>query len=255
MGWLVGGLVGRRLKIIIAAIPLAIAVALIVFTVWAYTPPSPMPEALSAMQSDEDVIVTTNPWLTFAPAKSQKSLGFIFYPGGRVDPRSYAIAARALAASGYLTVIVPMPFNLAIFGSGLASDVIAKYPSVTTWVVGGHSLGGAMAARYAYEHPSSVRGLVLWASYPDASNNLSSASIKVISIYGTLDGLSTPEKIESSRSLLPPDTVYVPIVGGNHAQFGWYGPQPGDNDAAISRESQQQQVLDATLEFFTRLVG
>jgi hypothetical protein len=243
----------KRSKIIIVAILLAVAVPLIGFTVWAYTPPSPMPEALVAMQSDANVNVTTQPWLIFAPTNIQKPVGFIFYPGARVEPRSYAPAAYTLAANGYLTVIVPMPFNLAIFGSGLASDVIGHYPSISLWVVGGHSLGGVMAARFAYDHPSSVKALALWASYPDTSNNLSSANISVISIYGTLDGLSTPDKINASKALLPPNTIYVPIIGGNHAQFGWYGPQSGDNDAAISRENQQSQIVNATLAFFMEI--
>lgn len=248
-------MVKRRLKIVIAVITLAIAIPLIGFAVWAYTPPSPMPEALVALQSDANVAVATQPWLIFTPTNSQKPVGFIFYPGARVDPVSYAPAAHALAADGYLTVIVPMPFNLAIFGSGLASDVIGHYPSISFWVVGGHSLGGVMAARYAYDHPSSVKALALWASYPDTSNNLSSANISVISIYGTLDGLSSPDKINASRALLPPNTIYVPIIGGNHAQFGWYGPQSGDNNATISRESQQSQIVNSTIAFFMQIIN
>jgi len=38
-------------------------------------------------------------------------------------------------------------------------------------------------------------------------------------------------------------TQWVAIDGGDHAQFGWYGPQDGDQPATISREAQQAQVL------------
>jgi len=104
-----------------------------------------------------------------------------------------------------------------------------------------------MAARYAYAHPAEVRGLVLWAAYPDARNDLSDSDLDVTSVYATLDGLATSEKIEASRSLLPSATQWVAIEGGNHAQFGWYGPQSGDNPASVSLEEQQEEIVAATL--------
>jgi hypothetical protein len=45
----------------------------------------------------------------------------------------------------------------------------------------------------------------------------------------------------------------VAVQGGNHAQFGWYGPQDGDNAPAISREAQQGQVVEATLALLRQL--
>jgi hypothetical protein len=223
------------------------------FVLWAQTTPPPMPEALAALESDSLVQVTTGPWLVFEPAKEEPNAGLVLYPGGRVDPRSYAPAARAVAREGHLVVIVPMPLNLAVFSSDAAADVIAAYPEVSRWAIGGHSLGGAMAARFAYAHPAEVQGLVLWAAYPDSSNDLSARDLTVTSIYGTLDGLATTEKIDASRPLLPPTTQWVSIEGGNHAQFGWYGAQSGDNPATISREEQQTQVIDATLELLGSL--
>lgn len=231
--------------LLIVGIPL-LAVGGFVF--WAEMTPSPMPEALAAMRSSAEVEVTVDRWLVFSPANQQATTGFIMYPGGRVDPRSYAPAARAIAMEGYLTAIVPMPLNLAVFGADQALAVVAAFPEIDRWAVGGHSLGGAMAARLAHGHASEVDGLVLWAAYPDASNDLSTSDLAVTSIYATLDGLATQDKIAASRSLLPLDTSWVAIEGGNHAQFGWYGPQSGDNPATISREEQQQQVVEATLE-------
>lgn len=223
------------------------------FVLWAEMTPNPMPQALSALQSEGQVEVTTDRWFVYRPANEDPEAGLIFYPGGRVDPRSYAPAARAIAADGYVVVVVPMPLNLAILGADKAAEVITAFPEVDHWGVGGHSLGGAMAARFAYSHPSLVDGLALWAAYPDASNDLSGSELAVTSIYGTLDGLATEEKIAASRSLLPLHTRWVAIEGGNHAQFGWYGPQAGDNPAAISREEQQEQIIDATVELLARL--
>ena len=141
-----------------------------------------------------------------------------------------------------------MPLNLAVFGSSRAASVIEAYPDIQYWVIGGHSLGGSMAALYADKHHDQINGLSLWASYPASSNDLSDSNINVSSIYGTQDGLATKDKIDASRELLPPDTTWVPIEGGNHAQFGWYGDQSGDNPATISRQDQQDQIQHTVLD-------
>lgn len=223
------------------------------FVLWGETPAKPMPEALTALQSDAQVTVTTGNWLIFEPANMQPEIGFIIYPGGRVDYRAYAPQAHAIAAQGYLVVIIHMPLNLAVTDAAAATDVIAAYPEIKHWAIGGHSLGGAMAANFVYVNPGLVDGLVLWAAYPASSNDLSNSVVRVVSISGTLDGLSTPDKIAASVPLLPIDTVWVPIEGGDHAQFGWYGVQPGDNPATISREDQQSQMIQATVEFLAGL--
>jgi pimeloyl-ACP methyl ester carboxylesterase len=218
------------------------------FVLWANNTRAAMPEALSALESNSAVVVTADRWLVFRPRNLEAETGLVLYPGARVDPRSYGPAAHEIAAQGYVVVVVPMPLNLAVLAPNAASDVFGTFPEVSTWAVGGHSLGGAMAARYAHSHPSLVQGLVLWASYPDTSTDLSDSHLAVTSIYGTLDGLATVEEIEASRSLLPPTTTWVAVEGGNHAQFGWYGPQSGDNQATITRERQQQQVVEATVQ-------
>lgn len=174
-------------------------------------------------------------------------------PGGRVDARSYAPPVRAVAERGYLVVIVPMPLNLAVFSPDRATKVIDAYPEIRSWTIGGHSLGGAMAANFVVQNPYQVQGLFFWAYYPASSDDLSRLDLEVFSISGTLDGLSTPKKIEASRPLLPASTRWVAIRGGNHAQFGWYGEQPGDNPAAISREAQQGEAIRATLDLLTQV--
>jgi pimeloyl-ACP methyl ester carboxylesterase len=132
---------------------------------------------------------------------------------------------------------------------------MAAYPGIESWAIGGHSLGGAMAANYAHSKPEAVQGLVLWAAYPASGDDLSVYKLATSSIYGTRDGLATPDKIDASRPLLPPDTAWTAIEGGNHVQFGWYGPQAGDNEATISREEQQSQIVAATLQLLQRLDG
>ncbi len=206
----------------------------------------PMPEARAAVESQDTVTASEDPWLTFTPAEPTDT-GFIFYPGGRVPHEAYAPPARAIAAEGYLSVVPSMPFGLAVLAPDTADDIIEAYPEIEQWVIGGHSLGGVMAADYAMDNDP-VEGLALWASYPQDGTDLSESELLVTSIYATEDGLTTLEDIEASRDRLPPDTVFVEIQGGNHAGFGWYGEQEGDGVATISREEQQAQVVEATLE-------
>ncbi|MFP4343183.1 MAG: alpha/beta fold hydrolase [Anaerolineales bacterium] len=232
---------------------LLIPLLLVGFVIWASAAAEPLPQALAALESGEAVEVESDPWLTFRPREGEPDVGLILYPGGRVDPRAYAPAARAIAVEGYLVVIVPMPLNLAVLAPERAGEVIAAHPAIDAWAVGGHSLGGSMAARFAYRNPSRVDGLVLWASYPPESADLSEQSLVVASIYGTRDGLASPEEVEAARPLLPPDTTWIAIEGGNHAQFGGYGEQAGDNPATISREEQQRRVIEATLEVLSSL--
>ena len=244
----------KRLVLRILAILLALLfLAVIGFVIWAETPLGPMPEALAALETDETVRVETEPWLIFSPQGELPTSGVILYPGGRVDERSYAPAARALAEEGFLAVITPMPLNLAVFAPDEAAEVMAAYPGIETWIVGGHSLGGAMAAGYAEANADVTDGLVLWASYPPNDSLATRQVPAIISIYGTNDGVSTLEDIEASRADLPAATRWVEIVGGNHAQFGWYGEQPGDGVAAISREEQQERIVTATAEFLEKL--
>lgn len=245
----------RLIKRVLLVLLIVLLLAVAGFTAWAYTPLGPMPEALAALQSDAAVQVTIAPWMTFAPTGARPTTGFIIYPGGRVDARSYAPIAREIAAQGYLAVIVPMPFNLAMTNAGAADRVIAAHPEIAHWAIGGHSLGGAMAANYVSTHPNAVQGLVLWAAYQAGNNSLADRSLLATSIYATADGLATSEKIDASRPLLPASTRYVAIEGGNHAGFGWYGPQGGDGQASIPRAEQQAQVVAATVALLAALDG
>lgn len=222
------------------------------FVVWAANPLGPGEQARAALEAGNEVEVETGDIIVFRPAEGDPKTGFIFYPGGRVDYRSYAPALRDIAAQGYLVVLVPAPLNLMVFDPDKAADVFPQFPEIGHWAVGGHSLGGAMAANFLYTHPGAAEGLILWASYPASSNDLSDSGLKVLSVYGTLD-MGGMEPFDASRALLPADTTWVMIEGGNHAQFGDYGFQPGDNPATISAADQQAQVVEATVAFLRDL--
>jgi len=236
----------RHWKPVLAVIFVALLTVGAVGYLWLTNLVDPMPAAASALESDDAVVVEMEPWLTFIPPEPSTT-GFIFYPGGRVPVEAYAPPVREIADAGYLSVVPSMPFGLAVLAPDTADDIIAAHPEIESWVIGGHSLGGAMAAQYA-DGTDEIDGLVLWAAYPPEGTDLSEQSIEVTSIYATEDGLTSLDEIETSRSQLPPDATFVEIDGGNHAGFGWYGEQDGDGAATIGREEQQAQVVDATLE-------
>ena len=220
---------------------------------WAAIPLGPTNEALDAMKSDELVRVDSNSWHVFTPETGEATTGLILYPGGRVDPRSYSLLAREIAESGYLVVIPLMPLNLAVFGISEASDIIDAFPSISSWIVGGHSLGGAMAARYALENQDRVDGLVLLAAYPASSDDLSASTLEALSISATEDGLASQAEIEASKSQLPQDTDWLIIEGGNHAQFGSYGIQNGDGGARIDETEQRDLIISGILKLLSKV--
>jgi len=224
------------------------------FVVWANKIASPTDIALKALQSDSQVTVTQqNGFITFEPANQQTSVGFILYPGARVDYRAYAPVLRQIAGQGYFVAVVKVKLNLAIFDVNAADKVIAKYPQIEHWAIGGHSLGGVAASTYAKDHLDKIRAIAFWASYP-ADDTLKNSNILVLSIYASNDGLATGSKIDASKVLLPAYTQYVSIAGGNHGQFGSYGGQAGDNPASISPDEQWMQVSEATVRFLASLV-
>ncbi len=178
------------------------------------------------------------------------TVGVIFYPGGKVEHTAYIPLMRALAAQGVLCVLVEMPFRLAVLDPMAAEGVSERFPEVRQWVIGGHSLGGSMAAAYVAEHSDEVSGLFLLAAYSTA--DLSDSGVPVLSVYGSEDGVMNREKYEAYRKNLPADFSEEIIAGGNHAYFGMYGEQKGDGAAGISPEEQIRQTAAAILAVIER---
>ena len=179
---------------------------------------------------------------------------FIFYPGGLIRPQAYEWLGIALAPLGVRTVIVKMPLNLAVFAPERASKVLDSLePQYQYVVIGGHSLGGAMAARYAYRHASTLDGLILMAAYPAENNDLSNATLKTLLLAAEYDGLVSPQEIETRAALLPKDTRFLLIEGAIHSFFGRYGPQRGDGVPKTDRADAEAQIMGALQPFFSEI--
>ena len=228
--------------------------AVVGFLTWARPQPL-LPEAEAALSSTSAARYEAGPdgRLTWTPTAAEPTVGLVLYTGGKVPPAAYAPAARAIAEQGYLVAIVPAPFNLAILDADAADRVIEDHPEITTWAVGGHSLGGATASLFIDGHPGVVDGLALWASYSSA--DLSTDDLHVLSVYGSLDAgvasYTDPANLVKLGSAVTVDE----IDGGNHEQMGWYTGQPNDPPATISRQEQQDRVVAATVALLQGLGG
>lgn len=181
----------------------------------------------------------------FSPAY-ESEIGFIFYPGGKVEAKAYEPLMAALASRGIVAVLCEMPFNLAVLDVGAAEGIPEMLPEVKNWYIGGHSLGGSMAASYLADNTDKIDGLVLLGSYSTADLR----SSRVLSVYGSEDGVMNREKYEQYRPNLPEDLTELVIEGGNHACFGMYGEQEGDGRATITAEEQ----IDLTAEYIAEFV-
>lgn len=179
------------------------------------------------------------------PVDSKPTVGYIFYPGGKVEETAYLSAMADIANHGYVAAVIKAPFRLAIFDTGAALAVQQAYPDVSYWVVGGHSLGGVAAAMFTQDHPETVQGLVLLASY--STVDLSHKTIPTLSISATNDAVLNWENYSNKQTNLPLTTQFISIDGGNHGQFGDYGPQKGDGKASITQQQQQQLIVEHTL--------
>jgi pimeloyl-ACP methyl ester carboxylesterase len=236
-----------------------------------------LPEGLAAMSSTNAVLVKTikvdvwpgskpapeddNMYFSFEPRYKVPTTGLIIHPGGNCDPRAYAPMAQAIAAKGYLVAIIPMPNCLSLNGWDRTAKVIEDYGGIKTWVLAGHSMGGATICVYAHEY-GGIAGLILLAGlgYPDYPLD-TTYNIKVLSLYGENDAHLTPAMVMDPQYTvaLPSDTTYVELAGANHTQFGWLDPTPnpyyfkGDGPATITYQEQQDIVVQYTLDFLKSL--
>ena len=197
------------------------------------------PDAAALLQGSDAVEVKAmdKGWLLDGPGTEA---ALVFYPGGKVEATAYLPLLTALAEDGVDCFLLKMPLNLAVFAPNAAASVQKTF-SYAHWYVGGHSLGGAMAAVYAAEHGEGLSGLILLAAY--ATKPLDQ-HLAVLELHGSEDGVLNRDKLEQGRQYLPSSALAEELPGGNHAQFGDYGPQKGDGAATVSREEQTRWAVD-----------
>ena len=232
-----------RLRLILA-IP-ALLLATVLMAVVAYARPlGATPVALAALVPNDQVRIADRiTWYEMIPIREDQAgneilptTGLIFVPGARVDARAYAHVLRPLAEAGYFVAVLKEPLGFSILNPDHPESVLAVHPDIAYWALGGHSLGGTTAATAADTHEQ-VNGLVLFGAYP--ASRIQRTDLKVISVFGTEDGLVAPAEIERSKADLPAGTEYLEVPGAAHSWFGDYGLQPGDNLGSGDRVAAQ----------------
>lgn len=200
-------------------------------------------DVLKKVLEDNTIVYEAEDASTGVQEAGEIRAGFIFYPGGKVEYTAYEPLMKALASKGITSVLLEMPFNLAVLDVNAAEGVQELYPDIEKWYIGGHSLGGSMAAAYLVDNVDYFEGLVLLGSYSTA--DLSSTDLEVLSIYGSEDKVLNHEKYLEYKPNLPEGFLEVVIEGGCHAYFGMYGAQDGDGIPTITNEEQIEMTVDA----------
>ncbi len=233
----------RRGRWKIAACVLLAAVALVATGFFWYVSDYYRADEIALEVLARDGGVTVQDDLTVLSPSYPTDTGLIFYPGAKVEGTAYLPLLDQLRQTGLTCVLVEMPFHLAIFDVNAAEDVMAQFPDIQHWYIAGHSMGGAMASQFAAGAPGRGRR-------PHPAGGLSLRRLPAadtLTVYGSLNQ-SVEDKIDYTENV-------VEIQGGNHAQFGNYGPQKGDAPATISAEEQQARTVEAVAEFIARRQG
>ncbi|TWT24707.1 alpha/beta hydrolase [Planomicrobium sp. CPCC 101110] len=228
---------GIRILQVLVLLSVLSASAFFIYAQFQYSPSGVLKEQVNMKE-----IETGEEGLLFRPGTANGK-GVIFYQGAKVQEEAYAYLAEKLSEQGFLVVVPQMPLNFGIFGVDKADAAISSHPEIDQWFIGGHSLGGVAASMYAQKHQGKMAGLYFLGSYP--ASDFSEGSLPMLSIYAENDGLATIADIKENRALFSQESTFIEIRGGNHAQFGLYGKQKGDNAADIAPIDQQNQVAEA----------
>lgn len=206
--------------------------------------------AIESLKSDSNVNVETgkNGDIFFNPKSNKNKVGFIFYPGAKVENSAYSPMAKEIASKGYPVILSKMKFNLAILSPNKAKDILDEYPDINSWVIGGHSLGGVMASDYALKD-NKIKGLVLLASYPKDNKDFTKSGINVLSLWGSNDKVADLNKVKNAKKVMSANSQFIEIPGGNHAGFGDYGEQKGDGKSLISNKEQINITSSEIIKF------
>ena len=221
----------------------------LVFTVWmiySFQSKNVAPELLQ--NSNFVTVEQTSDYYLFTPTKAFTDI-LIFYPGGMVDPKAYVPLCRNIADNGIKVYLIKMPWRLASKGFNKPKELNLFNDTTKTYILSGHSQGAKMARQFVFENPNLIDKLILIGTTHPRDISLADSKIPVMKIYGSEDGVADEKSIMENKTKLPGTTKFIKIHGANHAQFGYYGYQLGDNSAKISREKQQAETLKNILEF------
>lgn len=253
----------RRLRRAWVASGVAVLLLMPVYVWWTYTPR--LPDGV-LLDSDRVRVTRSDRLLRFAPSGEPRRVGLLWVSGCLVPREAYAPLGRAVAEAGYVADVYELPWRCAPWPPQRARALadlraaLAAAATPTRWVLGGHSKDAVFVSAIAAQPPASLAGVVIAGSTHPRDVDLSALTVPVTKLVASMDGVAPAIDSERRRHLLPTHATWVRIEGGTHAQFAWYGHQIGDGRAAITREQQHAQLVDAVLATLrraeaSRLVG
>jgi len=223
--------------------------AALIFTFWLFYSYQSKGVDKAFLQSSETIKVEqSSDFYSFEPVKAFKEV-LIFFPGAMVDPKAYVPLCRKIANNNIKVYLIKMPWRLASKGYNIPKELNLFSDTTRIYILAGHSQGAKMAAQFVYENPTLIDKLILIGTTHPRDISLASSTIPIMKIYGSKDGVADEKSIMDNKPKLPATAKFVKIDGANHAQFGYYGFQLGDNTATISREQQQAETLKDIMEF------
>ncbi|MEM8485366.1 MAG: alpha/beta family hydrolase [Bacteroidota bacterium] len=246
----------RKSNKVLLGIRLLMPIFAVSFLVWQITSMQARNVDDALLESSATVTTThIEEYIEFKPATDTLGAGLLFYPGALVDPVAYVPMARAIAEAGFVVRIIKVPYRMDRFPwqREAVKERTDAAVAERNWVLGGHSRGARMALAYTVENEAKLSGLLLIGSSHPREVSHANLAFPVLKIYGSRDGLASPEEVEQYKHNLPAHTIWHRVEGGNHAQFAWYGSQLGDDSATISREAQHQATVNVIVEFLNAI--
>lgn len=224
----------------------------ILFTIWLFYSYQAKNVPDSYLETSAEISVKdSDDYFLFEP-KQKFDKVFIFFPGAMVDPKAYVPLCRKISENGIKVYLIKMPWRLASKGYEIPKQLNLFADKTKTYILSGHSQGGKMAAQFVKENPDLIQKLILIGTTHPRDISLAESKIPIMKIYGSEDGIADEKTIFKNKAKLPPNTKFIKIEGANHAQFGYYGFQLGDDSATISREKQQEETLRHILNFISK---
>ena len=240
----------RRIILIVLAAVLVLSAVIIGMCLFNERPAVQTVATYQSTYSDTVISVADGGGVEILPRNTDADIGIVFYVGAQITPDAYIPLLARIAEQGYACFVPNLTFNMAALEPKAADDIISAHPEIKSWILAGHSMGGLTASGYADDHRDTVDGLILVAAY--ANRDMSDAGLPVLAVFGDTDGVMNKKLYDKRLAWNPSDFEGHIIPGANHAQYGDYGKQPRDNDAAISADEQQSQTAEIILDWLNR---
>jgi len=234
----------KKKSVIILIIVAVIFISLIIFSIYYLNDYYKADDIVNDYLKSGDAVKVSNNNGTYFFDGYGEDNAIIFYPGGKVENKAYAPLLYNLAKNGIDCFLIDMPFKLAIFNVNAADSIVDNY-TYKNWYMMGHSLGGVAVSMYT-EKSKDIKGIIMLAAYP---NNKIKDDIRLLSIYGSQDGVLNLKKYNDSKNNWNKESYEIIIEGGNHSNFGYYGFQKGDKEPKVTREEQQKRTLNEIIKF------